>query len=245
MRSTPILLGPILLTAILVSKSTAQLRPKPPPPATPRQTQPIDIPNVIVAGGNGTRRAPTRSVPQLPTVTLQQVTPAMTQAILHRVNGKATTPGDVPAPSFVTLTPRQPYVAGKGYLQFDEPVLVYTDAGGPSPFDQYASFNLPGDPYPGDVQIMLRPDHAGQSFLVGLSVMPFANLGSKAPPDRSFELSLPDGKTETVQVTLQGNTITPLFVFFTAQNAKWQEIRISHNAGFWEFLSCDVKTVQL
>ena len=244
MRSTQAFFGVIVLTTVFASNSTAQLGPKT-QPVTPRQTQPIDVPKVIVAGGNGTRRTSSQRAPQRPPIKLQQVTPAMTQAILQTVKGKSATPGDVPAPSFVTLTPRRPYVADRGYLQFDQPVFVLTEAGEPGPFDQYASFNLPGDPYPGDVQIMLKPDHAGQNFLVSLSVMPFPPILSKAPPDKSFELSLPDGKTEIVQVTLQGNTVSPLFVFFTAQNTSWQQIRISHNAGFWEFFACDVKTVQL
>lgn len=244
MRTTQGIFAVILLTTNLVGHSTAQLGPKT-PPVTPRQTQPIDVPKVIVAGGNGARHAAARSTPPRPAIKLQQVTPAMTQAILQTVKGKSATPGDVPAPSFVTLTPRRPYVTDKGYLQFDQPVFVLTEAGEAGQFDQYASFNLPGDPYPGDVQIMLKPDHAGQNFLVSLSVMPFPPILSKTPPDKSFELSLPDGKAEIVQVTLQGNTISPLFVFFTAQNTNWQQIRISHNAGFWEFFSCDVKTVQL
>src|ERR1043165_2919373 len=159
-------LAAIVLIGSLFGSAAGQLRPKTPPPVTPRQTQPIDVPSVIVAGGNGARRKATRNLPQLPTVHVQALTPATTQTLLQKIKGKKQ--GDVSAPSFVTLTTRQPFVAGKGNLLFEQPVFVYTQTGDASPFDQYASFNFPGDAFAGNVVVQLKPEHIGQSFLVSL-----------------------------------------------------------------------------
>jgi hypothetical protein len=60
-------------------------------------------------------------------------------------------------------------------------------------------------------------------------------------------VSLPDGQGQSSRLTVRGKSISPVVIFFTAQDAGWQQITVNHglSKAAWFFSSCEAKTVQL
>ncbi|MFL6375167.1 MAG: hypothetical protein ACJ73D_10915 [Pyrinomonadaceae bacterium] len=205
-----------------------------------------DLPKVLFAQGNGVTIGTGKRKP-LPPYHPQVLSPAQMQSVLK--SAVASMPNKpvwfnenepTPINNFLTLTPQRSYAEGKGRLAFEDATSVDT---GSSLEDQGSVFfDLTN--YEGRVEIYLKPEYVGQSFIVTVSLLqPFTQT--------PFTVDLPDGRQETYLMPIlqkDATSLPSMFLFFTANNTSWQRIGITnHNAkGFagWLFNKCEVTSVQ-
>ena len=219
---------------------------------TNRRPQPaVAEPAVLIAQGRGARRPRASNAVKVPALRPVPLSAALLRSIVKRAPGRpklaSLASADVPSADFVTLSARQPFVDGKGFLEFDQASTINvpnsTSAPNNSPFNKgmyLAVWNLPFAPKAnGSLVINLKPDHAGQTFVLSVKLLAWEG--------DAFQVFLPDGHNESYHMTVQEKNFVPLLILFTAQSTDWQQIEVSRGDSphIWFFDDCEVKTVQL
>jgi hypothetical protein len=232
----------VLLTGILLlclsQISMAQVvKPKPTPQVkpTPRVTQ-----KKMVFKSKGVSLPPAERF-----VVMKKRSPGFLTEATRRLRATMAENGDTntaAVTSYLTLSPRTPYVENKGFLQLLNSRAI-------RPGNDFADFSINQDWATntfnsGAVEVWIKPAHAGQWLLADCTVWNRSG---------TFEVDQADRNKWSMDVTGEGH----LEIFINAQDTNWQRFTISHviasTSGLldmtyrersekfqWHFYSCEV-----
>ena len=232
----------ILLTGVLLlclsQISMAQVvKPKPPPQVkpTPRVAQ-----KKMVFKSKGVSLPPAERF-----AGMKQRSPGFLAEATRRLKATMAENGDTNTTnirSYLTLSPRTPYVENKGFLQLFNSRVI-------RPGSNFVDFSINQDWATnafnnGTVEVWIKPAHAGQWLLADCTVWNRSG---------TFEVDQADRNKWSIDVAGEGH----LEVFINAEDTNWQRFTISHvipsTSGLlempyrersekfqWHFYSCEV-----